>query len=117
MLMGFLTAGGTASFGWVSYAPLSNATNSPGAGPDLWIMALILTGFSAIFTGVNLVATIFYLRAPGMTMFRLPIFTWNMLVTAMLILIAFPILTSALIMSSPTAISAPTSSRSRDVTW
>ena len=61
-------------------------------------MALVLTGFSAIFTGVNLVATIFYLRAPGMTMFRMPIFTWNMLVTAILILIAFPVLTSALVM-------------------
>ncbi len=98
MLMGFLVAGGAASFGWVAYAPLSNATNSPGTGGDIWIMALILTGFSAIFTGVNLVATIFYLRAPGMTMFRMPIFTWNMLVTAILILIAFPVLTSALIM-------------------
>jgi cytochrome c oxidase subunit 1 len=98
MLMGFFVAGGAASFGWVAYAPLSNATNSPGTGGDVWIMALILTGFSAIFTGVNLVATIFYLRAPGMTMFRMPIFTWNMLVTAILILIAFPVLTSALIM-------------------
>jgi cytochrome c oxidase subunit 1 len=98
MMLGFLTAGGAAAFGWVSYAPLSNATNSPGAGPDLWIMALALTGFSAIFTGVNLVATIFYLRAPGMTMFRMPIFTWNMLVTGILILIAFPVLTAALIM-------------------
>src|SRR5580704_16416622 len=74
MLMGFLTAGGAASFGWVAYAPLSSSTSSPGAGGDLWIMALALTGFSAIFTGVNLVGTIFYLRAPGMTMFRMPIF-------------------------------------------
>src|SRR5271155_1523084 len=98
MLLGFFTAGGAAAFGWVAYAPLSNATNSPGAGPDLWIMALALTGFSAIFTGVNLCGTIFYLRAPGMTMFRMPIFTWNMLVTGILILIAFPVLTSALIM-------------------
>ncbi len=98
MMLGFFVAGGAASFGWVAYAPLSNATNSPGTGGDIWIMALILTGFSAIFTGVNLVATIFYLRAPGMTMFRMPIFTWNMLVTAILILIAFPVLTSALIM-------------------
>ena len=98
MLMGFFVAGGAANFGWVGYAPLSSATNSPGAGPDVWIMAIALTGFSAIFTGVNLVATIFYLRAPGMTMFRMPIFTWNMLVTAILILIAFPVLTSALIM-------------------
>jgi cytochrome c oxidase subunit 1 len=98
MLMGFLTAGGAASFGWVAYAPLSTSTSTPGAGGDLWIMALALTGFSAIFTGVNLVATIFYLRAPGMTMFRMPIFTWNMLVTGILILIAFPVLTAALIM-------------------
>jgi cytochrome c oxidase subunit I len=98
MLMGFATAGGAADFGWVAYAPLSNATNSPGLGPDLWILSLVLTGFSAIFTGVNLAATIFYLRAPGMTMFRMPIFTWNMLVTAILILIAFPVLTAALVM-------------------
>src|SRR5580700_8350533 len=98
MLLGFLVAGGAASFGWVGYAPLSEATNSPGVGGDVWIMALILTGFSAIFTGVNLVATTFYLRAPGMTMFRMPIFTWNMLVTAILILLAFPVLTAGLIM-------------------
>ena len=98
MLLGFFTASGAADFGWVAYAPLSSAVNSPGAGPDAWIAALVLTGFSAIFTGVNLVTTIFYLRAPGMTMFRMPIFVWNMLVTAILILIAFPVLTSALIM-------------------
>ena len=98
MLMGFAVAGGAANFGWVAYAPLSTSTYTPGSGQDLWIMALVLTGFSAIFTGVNLVATIFYLRAPGMTMFRMPIFTWNMLVTGILILIAFPVLTAALVM-------------------
>jgi cytochrome c oxidase subunit 1 len=98
MLSGFFTAGGAANFGWVAYAPLSNSINTPGAGADLWIGGLLLTGFSAIFTGVNLVATIFYLRAPGMTMFRMPIFTWNMLVTAILILLAFPVLTAGLIM-------------------
>ncbi len=98
MLSGFLVAGGAASFGWVAYAPLSSATNSPGAGSDLWLMALALTGFSAIFTGVNLVATILYLRAPGMTMFRVPVFSWNMLVTAILILIAFPVLFAAVVL-------------------
>ena len=97
MMMGFLTTGSAADFGWVAYAPLSNSINTPGAGPDLWIVALVLTGFSAIFTGVNLVSTIYYLRAPGMTMFRMPIFTWNMLVTGILILIAFPVFTSALV--------------------
>jgi cytochrome c oxidase subunit 1 len=98
MLLGFFTAGGAANFGWVGYAPLSDAINSPGAGADLWIGALLLTGFSAIFTGVNLTATIFYLRAPGMTLFRMPIFTWNLLVTGILILLAFPVLTAGLIM-------------------
>ncbi len=98
MIAGFLTVGGAADFGWVAYAPLSDAVNSPGAGPDMWIVALLLTGFSAIFTGVNIVTTVFYLRAPGMTMFRVPIFTWNMVVTGILILIAFPVLTAALVM-------------------
>jgi len=98
MLAGFFTVGGAADFGWVAYAPLSDAVNSPGAGPDMWIVALVLTGFSAIFTGVNIIATVFYLRAPGLTMFRVPIFTWNMVVTGILILIAFPVLTAALIM-------------------
>ena len=98
MTLSFVVAGGAASFGWVAYAPLSNSINSPGAGTDMWLMSLGLTGFSAIFTGVNLVATIFYLRAPGMTMFRIPIFSWNMLVTGILILIAFPVLFGAVVM-------------------
>ena len=98
MLSGFFVSGGAANFGCVAYAPLSNSINTPGAGADLWIGGLLLTGFSAIFTGVNLCATIFYLRAPGMTMFRMPIFTWNMLVTAILILLAFPVLTAGLVM-------------------
>jgi cytochrome c oxidase subunit I len=98
MISGWLTAGGAADFGWVSYAPLSNATNSPGSGPDMWIIGIALTGFSAIFTGINILTTSFYLRAPGMTMFRVPIFTWNMIITGILILIAFPVLTSAMVM-------------------
>ncbi len=98
MVSGFLSVGGAADFGWVAYAPLSDAVNSPGVGPDLWIIALILTGFSAIFTGVNIVTTVFYLRAPGMSMWRVPIFTWNMVVVGLLILIAFPVLTAALVM-------------------
>ena len=98
MLLGFATSSGAAAFAWTAYAPLSNATYSPGAGADLWIMSLFLTGFSAVFTGVNLITTVFYLRAPGMTMFRMPIFTWNMLVTAILILIAFPVLTAAMVL-------------------
>src|SRR5271154_1515663 len=52
MLLGFLVAGGAAAYGWVAYAPLSSVQFSPGSAPDVWIMALVLTGFSAIFTGV-----------------------------------------------------------------
>ena len=95
---GFLSASGAAAFGWTGYAPLSNATYSPGAGGNLWIMGLALSGTSGILGAVNLIATIFAMRAPGMTMFRIPIFTWNILVTSLLILLTFPVLTAALAM-------------------
>ncbi|HET7486461.1 MAG TPA: cytochrome c oxidase subunit I [Acidimicrobiales bacterium] len=95
---GFVTAGGAAAFGWTGYAPLSSAIHSPGAGVDLWIAGLLLTGVSTIATAVNIIATAFCLRAPGMTMFRMPIFTWNMVVTSMLVLLAFPVFTAALVM-------------------
>jgi len=96
VVSGFLTSGGAASFGWVSYAPLSDAVHTPGVGADLWIVGLLLTGLATIATAVNIVTTVFCLRAPGMTMFRMPIFTWNMLVTSVLALMAFPVLTAAL---------------------
>ena len=95
MIAGFLTAKGAANFGWTAYAPLSDITHSPGYGADLWIMGVLLTGLSGVLTGVNIISTVVTMRAPGMTMFRMPIFTWNMLVTSVLVLIAFPMLTSA----------------------
>jgi cytochrome c oxidase subunit I len=95
MVGSFLTAEGAADFGWTGYAPLSEITRSPALGGDLWIMALLLTGLSGVLTGVNIVATVLTMRAPGMTMFRMPVFTWNMLVTSILVLIAFPVLTAA----------------------
>ncbi len=98
MVSGFLTSRGAANFGWFAYAPLTEAIHSPGPGADLWIMGVALTGFSGILTAVNLVTTVFGLRAPGMVMFRVPIFTWNMLVTSFLIIMAFPVLTAALAM-------------------
>src|SRR4051794_27578024 len=94
---GFLTPGGAADFGWTAYTPLSDVTNSPGAGPSLWIAGLAVSGLGTILGGVNFVTTIVCLRAPGMTMFRMPIFTWNTLVTSVLVLLAFPILTAALL--------------------
>ncbi|MDQ3956968.1 MAG: cytochrome c oxidase subunit I [Actinomycetota bacterium] len=93
---GFLTAGGAAAVGWTGYAPLSESTYSPGAGVDLWIVGLLLAGTASILGAVNFLATIFGMRAPGMTMFRLPIFTWNIVVTSVLILFAFPVLSAAL---------------------
>ena len=96
VMAGFLTPGGAADFGWTAYYPLSSGINSPGAGGDLWIVGLIIAGLGTILGGVNMITTVITLRAPGMTMFRMPIFTWNILVTSILVLMAFPILTAAL---------------------
>ncbi len=98
MVSGFLTSQGAANFGWTAYSPLSDAVHAPGAGADLWIVSLVLTGVSSVLGAVNLITTVITLRAPGMTMFRMPIFTWNMLVVSLLLLLAFPVLTSALAM-------------------
>jgi cytochrome c oxidase subunit 1 len=98
MLSGFFTARGAADFGWTAYTPLSNAVYAPGPGADLWILGLALTGVASVLTAVNIVTTVVGLRAPGMTMFRLPIFTWNMVATSLLILLAFPVITGALAM-------------------
>jgi hypothetical protein len=95
---GFLTPHGAADFGWTGYAPLSDAVRSPGAGGDLWIMGLWVAGLGTILGAVNFITTIICMRAPGMTMFRMPIFTWNTLVTSLLVIIAFPILAGALLM-------------------
>ncbi|RVW05360.1 aa3-type cytochrome oxidase subunit I [Rhodococcus xishaensis] len=92
---GFITPGGAADFGWTAYTPLTSAVYSPGLGADLWIMGLAVAGLGTILGGVNFITTIVCLRAPGMTMFRMPIFTWNILVTSLLVLLAFPILTAA----------------------
>ncbi|WP_375433379.1 cytochrome c oxidase subunit I [uncultured Friedmanniella sp.] len=94
---GFLSPSGAASFGWFAYTPLSDSVNSPGVGGDLWIMGLYMAGLGTILGAVNFITTILCMRAPGMTMFRMPIFTWNILVTSILVLIAFPILAAALL--------------------
>ncbi|MCT1711094.1 cytochrome c oxidase subunit I [Dietzia cinnamea] len=95
LLTGFITPGGAASFGWTMYAPLSDKIHSPGVGADLWILGVAIGGIGTILGAVNFVTTIVCLRAPGMTMFRMPIFTWNILVTSVLILLIFPLLTAA----------------------
>jgi len=94
---GFLTPGGAASFGWTAYAPLSSTEFSPGLGSDLWVMGLAVSGIGTILGGVNFITTILCMRAPGMTMFRMPIFTWNILLTSVLVLLAFPPFAAALL--------------------
>ncbi|MER5221692.1 aa3-type cytochrome oxidase subunit I [Streptomyces flaveus] len=97
VVSGFLVPGGAAAFGWFAYAPLNSAVRSPGPGGDLWTMGLVVTGVSTTLGAVNFITTILCLRAPGMTMFRMPIFTWNILFTSILVLPAFPVLTAALL--------------------
>jgi cytochrome c oxidase subunit 1 len=97
LLFSFLTPGGSAAFGWYAYSPLTSALYSPGIGGDMWIMGLVLSGLGTILSGVNFVTTIFCMRCPGMTMFRMPMFTWNILLTSLLVLLAFPVLAAALL--------------------
>ncbi|WP_375003787.1 cytochrome c oxidase subunit I [Aeromicrobium sp. CTD01-1L150] len=97
VVAGLFVPGGAASFGWFAYAPLSDGVHSPGMGGDLWVMGLWLSGLGTILGAVNFITTIFCMRVPGMTMFRMPIFVWNTLVTSLLVLIAFPIFAAALL--------------------
>jgi len=92
--------GGPADAGWTQYAPLSEGVGAQGnsIGIDLWIVALLLVGTASILGAVNFITTIFNMRAPGMTMFRMPLFTWTILVTSLLVLLATPVFTSALVL-------------------
>ncbi|CAG7602903.1 cytochrome c oxidase subunit I [Leucobacter soli] len=92
---GFLTPQGAASFGWFAYAPLSDVAFSPGVGGNLWILGLGISGFGTIMGGVNFITTIITMRAPGMTMWRMSIFTWNTLITSLLVILIFPVLAAA----------------------
>jgi cytochrome c oxidase subunit 1 len=100
LLSGFLTDGGAAAAGWTSYPPLSSDRPQAATGPgqDLWIVSLILIGTSSILGAINFLVTIFKMRAPGMTLFRMPILVWTVLVTSVLVVMATPVITSALVM-------------------
>lgn len=98
MILGFATYGGASAFGWTNYAPLSEISEGTGAGNDFWTIGVLMASVSTILTAVNLTTTIFLLRAPGMTMWRVPIFTWEIVATALLILMAFPSLAAVLLM-------------------
>ena len=100
MLSGFFVPGGHAAAGWTSYAPLSANPEYTGVslGQQLWLISLIILGFSSLMGSVNYITTVINMRAPGMTWFRLPLATWALFITAILVLLAIPILTGGLIM-------------------
>lgn len=100
LMMVSLFVGGFARTGWLAYPPLSGSDYSPDVGVDYYIWSLQITGIGTLLSGVNLIATIIKMRAPGMTMMRMPIFTWTSLCTNILIVAAFPVLTTVLALLS-----------------
>jgi cytochrome c oxidase subunit 1 len=94
---GFFTPHGAADFGWFAYQPLASTGFSPGLGGNLWMAGLAVSGFGSVIGSVNFITTIVTMRAPGMTMFRMPIFTWNALVTSILALMVFPVFAAAVL--------------------
>ncbi len=83
---------------WVAYVPYSNKQFSPTIGMDIWLIGLILTGIGSTLGAVNFLVTAYTMRAPGMTAWRVPMFVWAMIVTAVMVLMATPVLTAALLM-------------------
>ncbi len=100
MLAGFFVPGGHAAGGWTSYAPLTAVTQYTGVnwGQNIWCISLILLGLSSLMGSINYITTIVNMRAPGMTFFRLPLVIWSLFIVAILLLLALPVLTSALAM-------------------
>src|SRR5690606_10162526 len=94
---GFITPGRAADFGWTSYMPLAAEIHSPGIGGNLWFLGLIVMGLGTILGGVNMITTVVCMRAPGMTMFRMPIFTWKIFISMILVLTIFLLLAAPLL--------------------
>ncbi len=98
-LMNFsLVIGEFAQAGWLAYPPLSELQFSPGVGVDYWVWALQIAGFGSLFSGINFITTILKMRAPGMTLMRMPVFVWTVFASMALVICAFPILTATLAM-------------------
>jgi len=100
MLAGFFVPGGHAASGWTAYATLSAKAAYTGVdwGQNLWIISLIILGISSLMGSINYITTIVNMRAPGMTYFRMPLVIWSLFITAILLLLALPVLTAALAM-------------------
>ncbi len=95
---GAATSEGAAASGWTAYPPLSEIRVTTGIGQDLWIVGVFLVSIATIVTSINFVTTVFLFRAPGMTMWRIPIFTWEMVATSLLVFMAFPSLAATLLL-------------------
>jgi cytochrome o ubiquinol oxidase subunit 1 len=98
LVMASLFVGEFARTGWLAYPPLSGILGSPDVGVDYYIWSLQIAGVGTLLSGINLIATIVKMRAPGMSMMRMPIFVWTSLCTNVLIVAAFPVLTAVLAM-------------------
>jgi cytochrome c oxidase subunit 1 len=98
MFSSFFVEGGSASAGWTSYPPLTGKTFSPGHGTDLWILGVQILGISSVAGAINFLVTVMTMRAPGMTLARMPIFVWMIIVTSVLVVFATPVLASVLTM-------------------
>ncbi|UDF32184.1 UNVERIFIED_ORG: cytochrome o ubiquinol oxidase subunit I (plasmid) [Roseateles sp. XES5] len=100
LIMASLFVGEFARTGWLAFPPLSGILASPGVGVDYYIWALQVAGVGTTLSGINLIVTIIKMRAPGMTMMKMPVFTWTSLCTNVLIVVSFPILTVTLLLLS-----------------
>ena len=95
-----LAVGEFAATGWLAYPPLSGIEYSPGVGVDYWIWALQIAGIGSLLSGINFLVTILKMRAPGMSLMKMPIFAWSVMGSMILVIFAFPILTATLGMLS-----------------
>ncbi len=95
-----LAVGEFAAAGWLAYPPLSGIAYSPGVGVDYWIWSLQIAGIGSLLSGINFLVTIIKMRAPGMTLMRMPIFAWSVMASMLLVVFVFPILTATLALLS-----------------
>ena len=100
MIASFFVEGGAAGTGWTAYTPLSSRAGytGVGTGQDLWIIALLIFGIALMMVAINIVVTVANMRTNGMTMMRLPLTSWSLLITSVLVLISFPVLASGLLL-------------------